>query len=106
MVIKAPLWEMLLDTNQCYPGCGCEADVFEQDLKPISRWLRSAGTPQGEVALAQLDALLASADSIDQDELSYQTNMAFTSIEDVAAWLREWRRLLYTCLHSQSSTQT
>jgi len=28
-VIDNPQWELILSTNDCTPGCGCEYDFFE-----------------------------------------------------------------------------
>lgn len=58
-LIPEPLWGLMLSTNDCYPGCSCEADRFEIDPPRVSRWVAEAGIEQGRQALSQLDALFA-----------------------------------------------
>ena len=31
-LIKALLWDLMLSTNDCYPGCGCDDDFFDMTL--------------------------------------------------------------------------
>lgn len=31
-LIKAPLWDLMLSINDCYPGCGCDDDYFDMTL--------------------------------------------------------------------------
>ena len=56
-LIPEALWGLILPTNDCQPGCSCEADHFEIDALRVSPWVAEAGIEQGRQALGQLDAL-------------------------------------------------
>ena len=38
-IIKTPLWDLMLSTNDCYPGCGCDDDFFEMILDRVKLWV-------------------------------------------------------------------
>jgi hypothetical protein len=92
-LIPEPLWDLMLSTNDCYPGCSCEADRFEIDPLRVSRWVAKAGIEQGRQALGQLDALLAGLPE-SREALSALTNVFFESADEAAAWLQQWRAVL------------
>lgn len=66
-LIPEPLWGLMLSTNDCYPGCSCEAGRFEIDPPRVSRWVAEAGIEQGRQALSQLDALFAGPELLGLD---------------------------------------
>ncbi|GAG25189.1 unnamed protein product, partial [marine sediment metagenome] len=37
--IKSPLWDLMLSTNDCWPGCGCEYDFFDMTLDRMKAWV-------------------------------------------------------------------
>ena len=92
-LIPEPLWGLMLSTNDCYPGCSCEADRFEIDPPRVSRWVAEAGIEQGRQALGQLDALFAGLPE-SREALSALTNVFFESADEAAAWLQQWRAVL------------
>ena len=92
-LIPEPLWSLMLSTNDCHPGCSCEADRFEIDPLRVSRWVAEAGIEQGRQALSQLDALFDGL-SESREALSDLTNVFFDSAEEAAAWLQQWRAVL------------
>ena len=38
-LIKNPLWDLMLSTNDCTPGCGCDYDFFDITLERIKNWM-------------------------------------------------------------------
>jgi hypothetical protein len=92
-LIPEPLWDLMLSTNDCYPGCSCEADRFEIDPLRVSRWVAKAGIEHGRQALSQLDALFDGLPE-SREELSALTNVFFESADEAAAWLQHWRAVL------------
>ncbi|MHA2007238.1 MAG: hypothetical protein ACXABO_05955 [Promethearchaeota archaeon] len=37
--IEPPLWDLMLSTNDCYPECGCEYDIFEMTKDRVKSWV-------------------------------------------------------------------
>jgi hypothetical protein len=92
-LIPEPLWGLMLSTNDCYPGCSCEADRFEIDPLRVSRWVAEAGIEKVRQALSQLDALFDGLPE-SREQLSALTNVFFESGDEAAAWLDQWRAIL------------
>jgi hypothetical protein len=38
-IIKSPLWDFMLSTNDCYPGCSCDDDFFDMTLNRVKKWV-------------------------------------------------------------------
>ena len=57
-LIKAPLWDLMLSTNDCYPGCGCDDDDFDMTLDRVKRWVRSHDELK---VIQQIDQLLSNS---------------------------------------------
>ena len=72
-VIKAPLWDLMLSTNDCYPGCGCDYDDFDMTLERVKSWVSKNDAVK---VLVQVDELLAKKD-IDVGDIQIQTNYPF-----------------------------
>jgi hypothetical protein len=92
-LIPEALWSLMLSTNDCHPGCSCEADRFEIDPLRVSRWVAEAGIDQGRQALSQFDALFDGLPE-SREELSAVTNVFFESADEATAWLQQWRAVL------------
>ena len=52
-----PFVWLILSTNDCWPGCGCDKDVFKITSFRVYRWIKRVGIGQAEVALEQLENL-------------------------------------------------
>ena len=89
-LIKAPLWDLMLSTNDCYPGCGCDDDFFDKTLDRIKKWVVS----HKELKVIQQIDLLLSRDNIDVGEIQIQTNIPFQSEEEFKNWLLEWKEFI------------
>lgn len=100
--IPEPLWDLMLSTNDCYPGCSCDADGFEIELERVGKWLTRVGIDHGWQALAQLDALSASLPA-NSAALSDLTNVYFGSSDEAASWLLQWRTVLSSALDAPRS---
>jgi hypothetical protein len=91
-LIPAPLWDLMLSTNDCCPGCSCEADRFEITSQRVASWV-ARYPAESRQALAQLEAL-AGDPALDLVGLSDQTNVHFDSPAVAAEWLGQWLRVL------------
>ena len=89
-IIKSPLWDLMLSTNDCYPGCGCDEDYFDMTLERIKKWVE---THDELTVIIQIDQLLSN-DNIDVGEIQIQTNTPFQSEEEFKEWLLEWKKLI------------
>ena len=89
-LLKGPLWDLLLSTNDCYPGCGCDDDNFEMTLDRVKLWVYAHDETE---VLQQID-LLISNDNIDIGEIQIQTNIPFQSEEEFKEWLLKWKKLI------------
>ena len=89
-IIKSPLWDLMLSTNDCYPGCGCDEDYFDMTLERIKKWVE---THDELTVILQIDQLLSN-DNIDVGEIQIQTNTPFQSEEEFKEWLLEWKKLI------------
>ena len=89
-IIKSPLWDLMLSTNDCYPGCGCDDDVFDMTLNRVKIWVSNN---DGTKVIQQIDILL-SDENIDIGEVQLQTNFPFQTFEEFKNWLLEWRKLI------------
>jgi hypothetical protein len=91
--IPGELWEMMLSTNDCYPGCACPDDWFQRTPHRVGAWIAAEGTDAAHRALALLDGLLAEP-RFDAEGLSRQTNLHFRDEDEARTWLSAWRPLL------------
>ena len=89
-IIKSPLWDLMLSTNDCYPGCGCDDDYFDMTLERIKKWVI---VHDKSTVILQIDQLLSN-DNIDVGEIQIQTNTPFQSEEEFKEWLLEWKKLI------------
>ncbi len=55
--IKDPLWNLMLSTNDCYPGCSCDSDFFDITPERVQQWVRHNGSQNAKQALVQLNEL-------------------------------------------------
>jgi hypothetical protein len=92
-IIKDPLWDLMLSTNDCYPGCGCERDFFDMTESRVQMWSRTNGEAAVKVALQQLQQLI-DFPTFDLTQLPYQISFIFESQSEAIAWLLEWKVLL------------
>lgn len=95
--LSGPLWEMMLSTNGCYPGCSCVNDEFQQTPELVETWVAATGIHQAQVALRQLDELLARP-HLDANAIQDQINTYFVDDHPVEPavrdWLAKWRPLM------------
>ena len=89
-IIKSPLWDLMLSTNDCYPGCGCDDDYFNMTLDRIKKWVI---THDKSTIILQIDHLLSN-DNIDVGDIQIQTNIPFQSGEEFKECLLEWKKLI------------
>ena len=82
----------MLSTNDCYPGCSCEADAFEITSQRVAGWV-ARYPAESRQALLQLEAL-ASDPALDLVGLSDQTNVHIDSQAEAAEWLGLWLQVL------------
>jgi hypothetical protein len=90
IIIKSPLWDLLLSTNDCYPGCSCDDDFFDMTLNRVKKWVSNN---DGTKVIQQIDNLLLD-ENIDIGEVQIQTNIPFQTIEEFREWLLEWKKLI------------
>lgn len=91
--IKDPLWDLMLSTNDCYPGCGCESDYFDITSARVSEWIKSASKEETRLASEQLQEIKRL--SFKQlEEIEMQTNISFSSKSDFEDWVNEWEQIL------------
>lgn len=92
-VFPETLWGVLLSTNQCYPGCFCDDDVFElvQHLKPP--WSHDFDDEDLAQARNELQALLEEKEfSVVAFSQKLSTN--FTSSQQIRDFLEAFALLL------------
>ena len=89
-LIKAPLRDLMLSTNDCYPGCSCDDDFFDMTFDRVKKWVI---THDESKAIQQIDQLLTN-DDIDVGVIQIQTNIPFQSEEEFKEWLLEWKKLI------------
>ncbi len=77
-IIKSPLWDLMLSTNDCYPGCGCYDDIFDMTLEPVKAWVLENDS---KLALSQIDQLL-SIPKIDIGDLQLQMGIPFQNFDE------------------------
>lgn len=95
-VLKNPLWELMLSTNDCCPGCSCDLDRFEMTPMRVAAWVEQAKAGEPQQALDQVQALRESArkGTIDVKAVARQTNRAMKDSAAVVYWLERWEDLL------------
>lgn len=92
-ILRDSLWELILFTNDCYPGCGCEKDFFDMTPAKVQMWLKTVGEIESEKARTQIEQLI-NCSNLDLERISSQTNYYFDNQGDAIAWLLEWKLLL------------
>ena len=94
-IIKSPLWDLMLSTNDCYPGCGCEEDFFDMTLNRVKDWVLKNDYSK---ALSQIEELLSNS-KIDVGDLQIQTGIPFQNFDEVKEWLLKWKALILESLN-------
>ena len=94
-VIDKPLWELMLSTNDCYPGCGCEEDFFDMTLNRVKDWVLKNDHKK---ALQQIEELLSNSE-MDVGEVQIQTWITFQNFDEVKEWLLKWKALILESLN-------
>ena len=89
-LIKALLWDLMLFTNDCYPGCSCDDDLFDMTVDRVKKWVLTHDELE---VIQQIDQLLSN-DNIDVGDIQIQTNIPFQSEEEFKEWLLEWKKLI------------
>lgn len=72
-IIKSPLWDLMLSTNDCYLGCGCDDDFCDMRLDRVKAWVQENDY---NLALSQIDQLITNP-KIDIGVLQLQTGYPF-----------------------------
>ena len=96
-VIDPPLWELMLSTNDCYPGCGCDDDFFDMTLNRVKKW---ASKNDHKKALQQIEELLSNSE-MDIGDLQMQTGIPFQNFNEVKEWLLKWQALILESLNTR-----
>ena len=84
----------MLSTNDCYPGCGCDFDIFQITRDRVKKW---DNKDDYKSALIQINQLMDSLD-IDIGDLQIQTGIPFQSFSEFVDWLVEWKNLISNTL--------
>lgn len=92
--IKSPLWDLMLSTNNCFPGCGCEDDFFDMTIDRVKAWVLQNDY---NLALDQINKLITSP-KIDVGDLQLQTGFPFQNFNELKTWLLEWKELIIKSL--------
>ncbi len=91
-IIKEPLWDMMLSTNDCYPGCGCEEDDFNINPDRIIEWL-NYNQQHSKTIIDQINFLL-NIDPTPVNELMSETNIWFKNADEANKWLEAWSKAI------------
>lgn len=92
-VFSQRLWEFLLSSNACSPGCGCKDDFFEQ----TSAGVRTILSKKPSSLLVQLKDELKSLIRSEELSLSDATDdvaIDFPDVETLKGWLAVWHFLI------------
>ena len=89
-LIESPLWDLILSTNDCYHGCGCDDDFFDMTFDRVKNGVI---THRESNLIPQIDQLLSN-DNIEVGEIQIQTNLPFQTVEEFKKWLLEWKNLI------------
>jgi hypothetical protein len=92
-VFTDPLWDLMLSTNDCYPGCSCEDDFFDQTAERVAAWVTRVGPATAMQAIRQLNSLLAK-DALDLEKVTWESNRVYDNQADLRDWLATWKHLL------------
>jgi hypothetical protein len=101
--IDHPLWDLMLSTHGCDPGCGCDAD-FAIEPTLIRAWIGEFGEDFGLTALRQIDELLGCGRAI-EEAVADQRNQRFRRPETVTNWLTRWRIAIVTALGDRAAAK-
>ena len=92
--IKSPLWDLMLSTNDCWPGCGCDYDIFDMTLDRVKVWVLQNDY---NLALDEINELI-SFPEIDIGYVQLQTGFPFQEFDEFKKWLLEWKDLIIKSL--------
>ena len=92
--IKSPLWDLMLSTNDCWPGCGCDYDFFDMTLDRVKVWVLQN---EYNLALDEINELI-SFPEIDIGDVQLQTGFPFQEFDEFKKWLLEWKDLIIKSL--------
>lgn len=92
--IKSPLWDLMLSTNDCWPGCGCDYDIFDMTLDRVKVWVLQNDY---NLALDEINELISSPE-IDIGDVQLQTGFPFQEFDEFKKWLLEWKDLIIKSL--------
>ena len=90
-IVKDPLWDLMLSTNDCYPGCSCDSDFFDMNVARVQEWVKQNGEKKVQLALNQIDDLMITSNV---EQISLQTNYNMENRKDVIDWMSQWYSLL------------
>ncbi len=93
-MIPKPLWDLILSTNDCYPGCGCPDDFFYMTLERVQKWV---STHNPKTVLDQLDDLINKKDYSLEDFVD-QTHERLENFDQIRDWFIKWRELILSSL--------
>ena len=93
-IIEPPLWDLMLSTNDCHPGCSCDDDYFQITEERIGKWIEKNSDLTDAVRI-QINALCGKT-NLDIDALTVQTNINFGDMEEINKWLNEWKKAIDT----------
>jgi hypothetical protein len=102
-IIEDPLWDLMLSTHTCTPGCGCDGD-FVIGPETTSYWIDELGEEFGRFALRQVDELLTKGPGIEQ-EVAAQRCKGFRPPETVTSWLLRWRSAIEDGLRASAAAE-
>jgi hypothetical protein len=97
--IKQPLWNIMLSTNDCNPGCGCEADKFQMTQERIQQSVVENGIENAKLALIQIDELIP---LVEIEGFRSQTNLWMETKDQAIKWLEGWKTLLQQAIEEKS----
>lgn len=92
--IKSPLWDLMLSTNDCFPGCGCENDFFDMTFNRVRAWVLQN---DGNLALDQINELI-SYPEVDVGDVQLKTGFPFQEFDEFKKWLVGWKELIIKSL--------
>ena len=100
--IDDPLWDLLLSTNDCFPGCGCDDDYFQMTPERIDAWIDMHGIVLLQKASNMLSELRTSG-SLDVEALGCQLNHCWSNLSEPIELLFEWQTNIDDAINIRSS---
>jgi hypothetical protein len=99
--ILDPLWSLIISTNDCFPGCGCDDDFFDMSPERIDLWIYD-NDYHAAIEASQVLVALRDSQPLDYEALSMQTNLQLADVREAIQWLDAWQSLINECIHSHS----